>query len=153
MARRLKIRRFAVINTNFLRLGAYRMKVTVEDDGNTGADPNVFLFLRRETDPVTGQQLDDFHAVASPADMAEYPISEPNGQTTYPFFRHHTFEVDFRAVRLADEAFTIIVREVGILVEALNTLDTLTQVAEISVGDDADAGNSQSDSQSQSESQ
>lgn len=146
--RRLRLRRYAVANVNFQRLGAYRLRVVADDPENTGADPNVFLFLRRPPDPVTGQVLDDFHAIASPADLAEYPVGEPSPQTTYPFFRYDQVVLDLRGVALADEVWLAVLREVGVLQRALDKLDELVVVDEQMVGEPGgpDAGGASSGS-------
>ena len=149
-SRRLRLRRFAVTNVNFQFLGAYRLKVVVDDPEDSGADPNVFLFLRRPPDPVTGAVLDDFHAITSPADLAEYPEGQPSDTTTYPFFRRNEIVLDFRNVSLADQVWLTVLREVGVLQRALDVLDELVQVDEVMVGEPAGAGGSSSSGSSQS---
>lgn len=150
--RRLKLVRKAVTQVNYQFLGAYRLRIEVSDPDNTGADPNVFLFLRRPINPYNQEVLDDFHAVASPVDLAEYPVGEPNALTTYPFYRIDFIELDFRSTAQANETWTLIVAEVDSLLRALDRLDTLEVVEETFVGADADTGNSASNSTSTSNS-
>lgn len=153
MARRLHLKKYTLGNVNYLYLGAYRLKIEARDTEDTGADPNVFLFLRRPLDPVTGLVLDEFHAIASPADMVEYPESEPSDKTTYPFFRARDLTLDFRAESMADDAWQTIVREVGVLLISLDRMDTLVLAEEVNVGNPAtDGGSSASVSESQSQS-
>lgn len=148
--RRLLLQRYGLTNVNFLYLGAYRLKIVASDAENTGADPNIFLFLRRLPDTDTGVVYDDFHALASPADMAEYPIGEPSDQTTYPFFRYHTLILDFRATALAEKSWQTIVKEVDVLLKSLDRLDQLVEVETVTVGTPSDAGNSASSTGSES---
>lgn len=150
--RRLKLVRKAVTQVNYQFLGAYRLRIEVSDPGNTGADPYVFLYLRRPVNPYNGDVLDDFHAIASPVDLAEYPVGEPNALTTYPFYRIDFIELDFRSTEQANDTWTLIVAEVDALLRALDRLDTLEVVEETFVGADADTGNSASNSNSNSNS-
>jgi hypothetical protein len=148
--RRLKLVRKAVTQVNYQFLGAYRLRIEVSDPDNTGADPNVFLFLRRPVNPYNQEVLDDFHAIASPVDLAEYPVGEPNALTTYPFYRIDFIELDFRSTAQANDTWTLIVAEVDALLRALDRLDALEVVEETYVGADADTGNSASNSTSTS---
>lgn len=159
--RRLHLQRYGLTNVNYQYLGAYRFKVVVSDPDDTGADPNVFLFLRHPPDPNTQVVFDEFHAIASPADMVDYPVGEPNEQTTYPFFRWHEVILDFRSISLVDgetqqcglheKTWQTIIREIGILLEALDKMDELVLLEEVDVGAPAgESAGSQSSGSSQS---
>lgn len=149
--RRLLLTRSEVQNVNYAELGAFRLRVDATDPSDSGADPNVFLFLRRPANTYDGSVLDDFHAVASPVDMAEYPAGEPRDGTAYPFFRASSVELDFRATSQAEEAWLLIVADVSNLLSALNRLDALTATQEVWVGAaHVDGGSQSSDSASQS---
>jgi hypothetical protein len=153
MAARLLLRRYGVENVNFQWAGAYRLRIEVTDPSASGADANVFLYLRNLPNPYTNETIDVFHAVASPADLAEYPVGEPDSTTTYPFYRLSYVELDLRAVELADQLWVIVVREVDALLKALEKLEGLTPVAEAWVGAGApeDSGSSSSSSSSSSQ--
>jgi hypothetical protein len=150
--RRLRLTRKAVTQVLYQHLGAYRLRIEVSDPENTGADPYVFLYLRRPVNPYNQEVLDDFHAVASPVDLAEYPVGEPNALTTYPFYRLDFIELDFRSTDQATDTWVLIVAEVDALLKALDRLEALEIVAEVTVGNPADTGNSSSRSQSNSNS-
>lgn len=149
MARRLKLTQFSVQNVNYQYLGAYRLRLEASDPLQTGADPNVFLFLRGPEDPYTNIINDFFHCVASPVDMSEYPALEPSDNTPYPFFRLSYIELDLRTEQLATEVRDTIVREVDVLLKALDRLEQLVPGAEFFVGNDPE-GSSSSSSSSQS---
>lgn len=150
--RRLKLTRKAVTQVNYQHLGAYRLRIEVSDPDNTGADPNVFLFLRRPINPYDQTTLDDFMAIASPVDLAEYPVGEPNELTTYPIFRLDYVELDFRATVQAEQTWVLVVAEVDALLRALDRLDSLEVIEETYVGNTSDVGNSSSGSTSNSNS-
>jgi hypothetical protein len=155
MARRLKVQKHELEKVNYYWLGTFRLKVTVTDDG-TGADPNVFLFLRAPANPTTGETTDYFHGVAGPVDMEDYPAHDPSARTTYPFYRASEVTVDFRNLYHFQEAWTIIVAEITHLLQALDRLDLLVPSEAVFVGtpagDDSDGGSSSGVSSSSSSS-
>lgn len=134
MARKLNLKKFAVTNVNFEFIGAYRLRVVATDLCDSDTDPNVFLFRRDLPNPYTGTVQDTFFTICSPVDMAEYPVGGPDIALPYPFWRTNVIELDFRSVALADEAWTLIVREVDALLKALDRLELLKEVASIDVG-------------------
>lgn len=148
MARGLTIKRFGLINVNYRNIGAHRLRVEVTDPCNTGADVAVFMFLRLPPNPANGAELDEFHAVASPVDMSEYPAEAPDSRTAFPFYRSSAVELDFRSTALADYAWTTMVAEIGELLAALDRLDHLVVTETVTVGDCPETGDSDSDSDS-----
>lgn len=150
MARRLKLTKLQVTEVNYQFLGAFRLRVEATDPIDSGADPYVFLYNRRPLNPYTETQDDDFHAIASPGDLAEYPVGEPNGLTTYPFFRLDYVELDFRSTEQAEATWLLIVAEVDALMKALDRMETLVPTDEVWVGAAPDAGASDSGSASDS---
>lgn len=150
MARRLLLQRYNLDNVNYQWVGAYRLRVEASDADATGADPNVFLYQRRPPNPYDGSVLDDFIAVASPADMTEYPVGEPADHTTYPIFRLAYVELDLRGVDLAEDTWVLLVSEVGTLLTALDRLELLVLADSVTVGTPAAGGSSSSSSQSTS---
>jgi hypothetical protein len=132
--RRLKLTRSNLTQVLYQYLGAYRLRVDVSDPDNTGADPYVFLYLRRPVNPYNNEVLDDFHAVVSPVDLAEYPVGEPDASTTYPFFRTNFIELDFRATSQALQTWVLIVTEINNLLLSLDRMDQLVVTEETYVG-------------------
>lgn len=133
MARALKLRKSAMVDVSYQFVGAYRLRVEVVDvDG--GMDPNIFLYRRDPYNPVTNEQLDVLFAMASPVDMADYPVGEPDPDAEFPFFRLDYMEIDVRSTRVADETWTTIVREANTLVLALDRLEELEEVEDVWAG-------------------
>lgn len=150
MARRLKLTRSQLTEVNFQYLGAFRLRVEASDPTDSGADPYIFLYNRRPLNPYDQTAADDFMAVASPGDLAEYPVGEPDGRTTYPIFRLDYVELDFRSTEQAEKVWLLIVAEADTLMKALDRMEQLVPTEEVWVGAAPDAGSSESGSASQS---
>lgn len=150
MARRLKLTRSELQEVEYLYLGAFRLRVDVTDPTGSGADPNIFLYNLRPTNPYDGTQTAEFLTIAAPADMAQYPVGLPNAETTYPFFRLPYVELDFPAAEQAEATWLDLVREAGVLVTSLDRMERLVQTQEVWVGAPPESGNSASASTSSS---
>lgn len=149
MARRLKLTRSEVRHVNYQHLGAFRLRIDATVPAGSDADPHVFVYNRRPVNQYDATaELDDFQSVASPVDMAEYPVGGPDGNTTYPFFRTSYIELDLRSTAYVDEIWTTVVAEVDTLLRALDRLARLEAVQEVEVGPPADSGGSESGSTS-----
>ena len=148
--RRLTLQRYELQNVNYFSLGAFRLRVEASDPHDTGADPNIFVYLRGPYSPTISGHVDTFHAVASPVDMEEYPIGEPTTETEYPFFRSSVFEIDFRAVGLAEEAWSIILSEADLLLKKLDRLEDLRPTITAEIGATDETGGSSSSGSSDS---
>ena len=150
MARRLKLRKYNVVNVNYQYLGAFRLRVVAEALPGEDTDPNVFVFKREPPDPYTGVDVDTFCAICSPVDLADFPALEPDVNRNYPFFRRAEIELDFRATSQAEEIWLTIIREVGTLMQAMDRLEQLVLTEEVVVGNAPDSGPSLSASTSDS---
>jgi hypothetical protein len=144
MVRRLKLIKSVVKNVNYQTLGAFRLRIDAMDISGGQTDPNVFLYLRSLTNPYTQITEDFWMSVAGPVDMSEYPAENPNTRTAYPIFRLSFVEVDLRAVSLANEVWTQVIREVTNLINALNLLENLTPEEEVLIGPPLESGSSSS---------
>ena len=134
MARRLKLDRKEVTNVNYQWTGAFRLRIECSDPSGSGADPHVFIYRRDPANPYDGSVNDTFFAVASPVDLAEYPVGEPDPAAQFPFFRLDYVELDLRATSMAREVWLLVVREVNNLLEALDRLEQLIVTEEVWVG-------------------
>lgn len=146
MARTLNVTRYGVVNVNYARLGAYRLRVEVAPTpDNPDVDPNVFLYLQGLPDPGSDDTKDEYLAVCSPADMAEFPAGAPREDTAYPIFRDRVCEIDLRSVLIANKAWEVIVADIGTLLEALDVLENnLTQIETLTLGTPAAGGSASS---------
>lgn len=149
-SRQLKLKRFELENVNYLYLGAFRLRVEASDPNDTGADPNVFLYQRDPANPYNGEVADLWLGIASVVDLAEYPVGEPNTETTYPFFRLDYVEIDLRATALAEDTWLIIISEVDNLLKILDRMELLVPTSEVYVGDAIVTDNGGSSSSSSS---
>ena len=144
----LKLQRYQAQEIQYKKGCAVRLRIVVTDAVNI--DPNIFVYLRSPVNPHTGDTSDVFQTVASPYDMEVYPVDDPETNTTYPFYRTSMLELDFPSVTLADEAWTKIIALAQVLINASKKLDTLSLIAEVTVGDPAAPEPSQSLSSSTS---
>jgi hypothetical protein len=149
---KLRLTRSELQNVNYQYLGAFRLRVeasAVDEHGNpTGADPNVFLYLRKPVNPYTGTADDIFQAICGPVDLSDYPIGEPDPEKAFPFLRLSYVELDLRATSVAEEIWGVIAREVNQLLVALQRMETLVPTLDIVVGLDETTGDSESESES-----
>lgn len=148
MAYRLKLVRSESSKINYQYVGAYRLRIEASDPTNSGMPAEVFLWHRKPINPYTGEADDVALCVCSPADMAEYPIGEPDPDSTYPLFRLSYVEFDLRSIDKVQKIWEIIVREVDQLLVGMEQLETLVPAIEVWVGDAPDSGSSDSDSSS-----
>jgi len=144
----LKLQRYQAQEIQYKKGCAVRLRVVVTDAVNI--DPNIFVYLRSPINPHTGETSDIFQTIASPYDMEVYPVDDPDSETSYPFYRTSTLELDFPSVTLADEAWTKIIGLTQVLITASKKLDTLSLITEVTIGDASAPNPSQSLSDSTS---
>lgn len=138
VARAVRLRRQELANSNYYALRSFRLRVTVaEVYGDIPKE--LFVFRRHPLNPTTGETLDEFATVASVADLAEYPVGQPDPAAGLPFFRRDSFEVDVRSTADAESVWSAVQQEVAALVAALNRLDTLAQTEDAWIGTPPDA--------------
>lgn len=144
----LKLQRYQAQEIQYKKGCAVRLRVVVTDAVNI--DPNIFVYLRSPINPHTGETSDIFQTIASPYDMEVYPVDDPDSETSYPFYRTSTLELDFPSVTLADAAWTKIIGLTQVLITASKKLDTLSLITEVTIGDASAPNPSQSLSDSTS---
>jgi hypothetical protein len=144
----LKLQRYQAQEVQYKKGCAVRLRVVVTDAVNI--DANIFVYLRSPINPHTGETSDIFQTIASPYDMEVYPVDDPDSETSYPFYRTSTLELDFPSVTLADEAWTKIIGLTQVLITSSKKLDTLSLITEVTIGDASAPNPSQSLSDSTS---
>lgn len=114
--------------------GALRVRVDVVDAVHF--DPHIFVYRRDMVSPYSPDSppTDTFFTVASPADMAEYPINNPDPLKAFPFFRKRVVELDFRSTLHADQFWQVVVQEAAVLLHAFNKLEVLGHAETVPVG-------------------
>ena len=131
------------------RTQGYRMVVRAVESNAMPIE--VFVFQRK---PGSGADpdvpyLDEFTNIASPADLEEYPVGAPI-DPNMPFFRLARADLVFRSEEIAAEAWAGILSDVAGLVEALNYMDSLSQVEEVIIGTPTPSSSSSSSQPSSS---
>ena len=134
MARGLRLKRFSIKNANHWHLRVFRLRIEVTET-TSDMTPFVFVYRRHPADPFTGDIFDEFCTVASPVDLVEYPVGQPNVEKPFPFFRKDFIEVDLRSQRDFDKFWDLVSQEVCRLVEALGIADILINDDEIVCGE------------------
>src|ERR1700753_3315919 len=103
------------------RTQGYRFTVTCTKA--EGVPKEIFVYLRLT---VNAAPFDQFENIASPADIAEYPVGEPSDQpNVQPFFRKDSVDLVFRNITLAEEAWDQIQQDVTQLIQTLGYENTL----------------------------
>ena len=133
------------------RTQGYRMVVRATESHAMPVE--IFVFQRK---PGSGADphvpyLDEFTNIASPADLEEYPVGAPI-DPNMPFFRLATVDLVFRSEEIAAEAWAGILSDTAGLVEALNYMDSLSQVEEVIIGTPTPSSSSSSSQPSSSSS-
>jgi hypothetical protein len=134
--RGVKLRRFAQERYVANAVDGFRFQVVAYAE--CGMPKDIFLYLRKPYDPTTGADRDEFQGVASPSDLEEYPAGAPIVGSQPPWWRSHTVDLVFRSQSLAEEAWTALLEEVGILVDTLDLMDELTVIADVAFGTPSD---------------
>jgi len=134
--RRLKLKRYELQNVNYQWLGAYRLRIEAERESTSDPpmEEYVFMYRRDPVNPYTNTYVDTFFAVASPADMSEYPVGSPSPSSRFPFFRLNYVELDLRTLGEVEEVWNTIVHDVDNLLKGLDKMDNLVPTMDIVVG-------------------
>lgn len=99
--------------------GTHRLRVWVSEA--EGMEAAIFVYQRMPQWPGETEPRDVFVAVASVADLSEFPATEPEGSS--PFFRLSSFDVVFRSVYDLTNSWDLVKQDVTDLVDNLNKLD------------------------------
>jgi hypothetical protein len=122
------------------RTQGYRMKVEVEEA--QGLSPNIFVFQRYPGTDDAGNPNDTFTNIASPADLQEYPSSEPVDSAN-PFFRLAEVTLDFRTDELAQAALARMQSDVEELIQSLEFMEDLQLSGEWEYGSSSSSSSSE----------
>ena len=120
-------------------------RLRVEAHSADGMPAEIFLHQQTLVDPTTGQQAAEFVAVCSCADLTTYPVDAPDLSRFPQFYRKSFLDIILASQALADDAWTVIHREVEILVEALDKLDILGEGELVRIGEAETAAESMSE--------
>jgi len=138
--RGVRLRRFA--QTRFVANAVDAFRFRVEAFDNYLMPKEIFRYERKAWP--SGGTVDAFDGVASPVDIEEYPVGEPNAGDVIQYFRTHEIDLVLRTQREADEAWRVLREEVDILIETLNLMDDLVLEATATFGNPPPGGESSS---------
>lgn len=129
MAATITVERKQPVPTGTAKQGYY---LVLEATGATDMPSEVFVFQRTTQ---YGESADDefadlFVNVASPSDIEETPVGLPNDDNN-PYYRSSDLTLCFRSAVELEECWAYIKEDIEGLVEALNSLENLEQVEEV----------------------
>lgn len=104
---------------------AYRMVATVTS--SNGIDMNLFVYQRLTLEPVTQTTGDVFIKVASPSDIEEYPVGNPDPNASVPYYRLSQVDLLFRNADIMTETWNAIVEDLQGLGRAQTAINSLQQ--------------------------
>ena len=120
----------SLYNSN--RIQGFRFKV-VAYGGNEM--PNfIFRYTREALNVSEGTYRLAFDGVCSPVDLEEYPESEPIVGVFPEFCRLDYVDLVFRSQSIAEDAWNIMVEEVGNLVYTLDIMEKTVPVQDLKLG-------------------
>ena len=114
----ITFRRGAVIPTS----QGYSLRIDVDESICT--DKELFVY-RRDFARYDAPSRDVFNHIASPADLEEYPIGVPGGDS--PFFRLSYIDLVFRDLDLLWSSWLALEMDVHGLVETLNQMEVVEE--------------------------
>lgn len=129
------------------RTQVYRL--VVDATKNRNMTDEVFVYQRKPI--LFGDQpyKDDFVNVASPADIADYPINSPvPGDNTRPFFRLSRVDLLFRHPDMLVDAMLGIANDLYELVNSLEANASLVELGDVPIGQPEGSFSSSSSSSS-----
>lgn len=161
--RALKLTRLPTEEESVDYVNGFALSLVAEEA--TNMTDKVFVHRRRPIQPssqyvphYTGEEADEFVAVATPYLLEEYPENDPDPSAPFPFFRKSTLTVVFRSTQEVEILWGVIQREVCLLVEALCDLEDKLELVEcvwcpgLAAAEESDIGSSISLSSAISES-
>lgn len=119
-----------VADARLANYGAYRLRVEIEDLFGDWPDDCLFIYQRRPANAYSGANVDTFEAVAGPSQLSDYPANDPDPDQGWPKYRLNYVQLDLISSAQAEEVYQRIKESVEILAEALDRLDTFSQIEE-----------------------
>lgn len=111
----------------------FRFKV--EAYGGNLMPNTIFRYAREALNAREGTYRLAFDGVCSPSDIEEFPEEAPLANVYPEFCRLDYVDLVFRSQSLAEEAWVLLLEEVGALINTLNIMDNLTAELEKKLGD------------------
>jgi hypothetical protein len=126
------LRRFSQTHYTNNYIDGFRFKVVAYGANNM---PNsIFRYAREALNAREGSHRLAFDGVCSPSDLEEFPEEAPIVGIFPEFCRLDYADLVFRSQATAEEAWTILVEEVGSLVRTLDTMDVMQAGTDLKIG-------------------
>jgi len=122
----IDLQRYGLTRVDSADLDVFRLRLVTANP--VGIDPNIFVFIRQPLALGSEDQVNKFTNVASVADMAEYPVDDPNVDNEFPFFRSNEVILDFRSSADYEYGLDEIRARVEQLLAATARLSSLTSM-------------------------
>lgn len=139
------------------RTQSFRMYIRVSNVREVS--PNIFRYYRTLPADETGEHVDEFDGVCSPADLEDYPEGEPNADATSAtrYFRLGDVDLVARSTAALDELWELILADRDELVRSLDGLcelgtEEINAFGTLDGDSEPDESDSESDSTGDSES-
>lgn len=118
--------------------GVWRVRMEVL--GAVGMPKEIFVYRRELVDEAELLYEDVCLGPASAADLAEYPVGDPDPELAYPFFRKSYAIWDFRSISMGKTAVQQINDAITNLILAMNAADELVPRVTTVFGDEPSPG-------------
>lgn len=138
----IRLRRYGMTEYIDGRTQGFRMKIEVIEA--VGVSPSIFMYQRKPGLEEDGGPVDEFVAIASPADLEEYGTGPDPLDPTKPFFRLEAVDLVFRNQTLLEEAWTKIKSDVEELIQSLVFMENLVIQEEVEFGEPPSSSSSSS---------
>ena len=116
-------------------IDGFRIKVSAY--GETNMTRYVFRLLRRISNVITGEEVDEFDGICSSVDIEELPVAAPVPGQNPPYLRTDAIDLVFRSRKLADDTWAAIKEDVTVLIRSLNVQDTMAVTETVAIGSPA----------------
>lgn len=111
---------------------AFRLVVTASEA--VGLPNEIFLHQRTLVNVDTGQQQDEFVAIASAFDLSSYPANEPSVSQSPAYFRKAQLDILLPSVTVFEAVRDEISQQVQVLLNVLGKLDGLQEQSFVLTG-------------------
>lgn len=133
-------------STQYTRGFLQGVKYTVTVDAAEGITPKIFVFLQMPgpTDESDDTSDREFHNVASPDDIEDYPEDTPLIGGNRPYFRLNTVELRFRSVSMAEDTWIAMQQDIRALLQAWEDSEILGSSETVIFGSESSSSSSSS---------
>ena len=126
------LKRYSQTYYNTNQTTGFRFKVVAY--GGNEMPNTIFRYGREALNARDGTYRLAFDGVCSPSDLEEFPEEEPLVNVFPEFCRLDYIDLVFRSQSIAEDAWLVLLEEVGTLVTTLDRMDRVTPAAALKIG-------------------